>query len=188
MLTYYARRISYNLIINLESCGVYFLEMVKASDEESVIDQYTPYIAASEGDLSLLKRALDTLCLPISLKDDNGLTLVHSAASYNQLNVLEWLLCEEDHAQQIDVNAGDTDGDTPLHHCDTADAARYLVEVGKADYTIKNDSGLTALEVKEQELQEYLEEIEWDDDDEMDDDDSQLGSLRELVNYLRSLQ
>ena len=154
------------------------------------IDQYTPYIAASEGDLNLLKRALDTLGLQVSLKDDNGLTLVHSAASYNQLNILEWLLCdEEEHAEEIDVNAGDFDGDTPLHHCDTADAARYLVEVGKADYTIKNDSGLTALQVKEQELQEYLEEMEYQDDEEGDDDeDSQLGNLRELVTFLRSLQ
>ena len=30
--------------------------------------------------------------------------VVHSAASYNQLDVLEWLLCEEEHAQEVDVN------------------------------------------------------------------------------------
>ena len=157
------------------------LEMGNPQDD---IDQYTPYIAASEGNLGLLKRALDILQAPISLKDDNGLTLVHSAASYNQLEILEWLLCEEEHAHVVDVNARDSDGDTPLHHCDSVDAARFLIEVGRANYSIKNDSGLTVLEVKEQELQEYIEE----EGEQDDDDDSQMGNLRELVFYLKSLQ
>ena len=150
------------------------------------IDQYTPYIAASEGDLTLLKRALDSLGVSVSLKDENGLTLVHSAASYNQLDVLEWLLCDEENARFIDVNAADSDGDTPLHHCDTVDAARYLIEVGRANFNIKNHSGFTALQVIEEELQEYLGGSDNDDDD--DDDDSRVGNLRDLVNYLKSLQ
>jgi hypothetical protein len=40
--------------------------------ETAAIDQYTPYIAASEGDLNLLKEALVTLGVPLSLKDEGG--------------------------------------------------------------------------------------------------------------------
>lgn len=91
--------------------------------------------------------------------------------------MIGWLLGLKE-ATTIDVNARDGDGDTPLHHCDDVNSAKLLIE-GGADFRVKNVEGLTALDVKEEELKEG------DDDD---DDDEDREKLNELVEYLKSIQ
>lgn len=144
----------------------------------SEIDVSTPFVAASDGDLDLLKQSLAQLSVPVAISDSNGLTLLHSAASYNQKEVMEWLLSIHN---GVNVNAKDNDGDTPLHHCDQVTAARMLIEEGKADYRIKNHEGRTAFDVKKEELQELKDSLEQGD---VDDD---VKALEELVQYLSSL-
>ena len=92
--------------------------------------------------------------------------------------MIRWLLNLNKEATIIDVNARDGDGDTPLHHCDDANSAKLLIESG-ADFRIKNDEGCTALDVKGEELNE-----EEDDDDE----DEDRVKLKQLVEYLKSIQ
>jgi ankyrin repeat protein len=145
------------------------------------IDASTPFVAASDGDLDLLKQSLAHLSIPVTISDSNGLTLLHSAASYDQREIMEWLLL----TQNVNVNAKDNDGDTPLHHCDQVNAARMLIDEGKADYRIKNNEGQTALDLKKEELQELKDSME--EDDENGDVDDDLEALEELVQYLSSL-
>jgi ankyrin repeat protein len=147
----------------------------------SEIDASTPFVAASDGDLDLLKRSLAHLSIPDTISDSNGLTLLHSAASYNQKEIIEWLLL----TQNVNVNAKDNDGDTPLHHCDQVNAARMLIDQGKADYRIKNNEGQTPLDLKKEEWQELKGSLEEDGGN--DDADDDLEALEELVQYLSSL-
>ena len=141
------------------------------------IDSSTPFIAASDGDLALLQKSIAHLSVPTTTTDTNGLTLLHAAASYNQVGVMRWLL-----TQSVDVNATDNDGDTPIHHCDQMIAAKILVEEGKADYKVKNKEGQTAVQVKEEELKDIGNSME-----EGDSDDEDMTNLDELVGYLKSL-
>jgi ankyrin repeat protein len=141
------------------------------------IDSSTPFIASSNGELALLQQSLSHLSVPATVADSNGLTPLHSAASYNQVHVMRWLF-----TQNVDINARDSDGDTPLHHCDNVSAARILVEEGKADYRSKNNEGKTALEVK----QEEAIEMESGMDEDIDDDED-VKNLDELIGYLKSL-
>lgn len=142
-----------------------------ASDAQ--IEKCTPWVAASDGNLDLVQRALVTLNLTPSTPDQNGYTLVHAAAAYNQKHVLEWLMTQKD----VNVNAQDNDGDTPLHHVENVDAAKFLVESMQAIPTIVNSENKTAFQVRQEELQEQL------DDEEEDEDED----LKELVEYLKAV-
>ena len=89
--------------------------------------------------------------------------------------MIQWLLGLNKDSTVIDVNAKDGDGDTPLHHCDDVDSAKILIGAG-ADHTMKNGDGKTALEVKQEDLDEG--------DEEEDSDDEDRAKLKELVEFL----
>jgi hypothetical protein len=144
-----------------------------ANDDEQVIEASTPWMAASEGNLALLQASLTKLNLPFKAADENGYTLLHAAAAYNQIAAMGWLLQQDN----VDVNAKDSDGDTPLHHVDKKEAAEYLIEVAKANPNEVNEEGKTALVSKEEDLIEMMEEEDEDDD---------VTALRELVAYLKT--
>lgn len=139
------------------------------------IEDSTPWVAAGDGDLELLQRALTTLNRPVSAADSNGFTCCHAAAAYNQIHVLRWLIRQEG----CNVNVQDSDGDTPLHHCDKVDAARVLVDEGGALPSVTNKDGKTALQLKAEELKELEEEVD-------DKDEEDWKALKELVEYLKS--
>ena len=150
-----------------------------STQEQPKIEPSTPYVAAGDGDLALLQKSLQTLNVSPNAADSNGFTFVHAAAAYCRVGVMRWLFDQEG----VDVNARDVVGDTPLHHCDESEAAKLLIEEGKANYAITNEEGETAREAKEDELKE-----EEDEDDEDDSDDEDRQKLRELVAYLKSLE
>lgn len=144
-----------------------------ASAESSVpIDSSTPWMAASDGNLSLLQSSLSTLNLPFTAADDNGYTLLHAASSYCQIATMRFLL-----EKQVPVNAVDNDGDSALHHAEHVDAAKVLIENG-ADINLKNAAEKTPLQAKQEDLEEQMEE---------DDEDDEIATLRELIEYLSSL-
>lgn len=142
------------------------------------IDGSTPWMAASEGNLSLLQSSLSTLHLPLSAADENGYTLVHAAASYGKMEILQFLLA----SGQVNVHAADNEGDSSLHYGGTVDACRLLVEVGKANPNQTNLEGKTALQAKQEELKEMME------DEDIEDDDEDLEMLKNVVSYLSTLQ
>ena len=151
-----------------------------SSQPPTNIDESTPFIAASDGDLHLLQQSLTHLSASVNIADSNGLTLLHSASSYNQIEVMRWLF-----TQNANVNARDSDGDTPLHHCDNVEAVKVLIEEGRADYRIKNEEGNDVLEVKEEELREYFCNTK---EEEMDSDDEDVENLKQITMYLRDLK
>jgi hypothetical protein len=143
--------------------------------QSTQIDESTPWVAAGDGDLPLLQSSIAQLNLSPNAADSNGFTFLHAACGYGRIKVIQWLLGLNADSIVIDVNAKDGDGDTPLHHCDDVDTAKILIEAG-ADTTIKNCDGKTALEVKQEDLDEG--------DDEDDSDDEDRSKLKELVEFL----
>jgi ankyrin repeat protein len=141
------------------------------------IDSSTPWMAASEGNLSLLQSSLSSLNLPFTAADENGYTLLHAAASYNQIEILHFLL-----NNQVNINAADNDGDSALHYAGNAQAAQILVQVGKANPAQVNNQGKTALQAKQEELNEMMK------DEDVEDDDEDVETLQGVVEYLSSLQ
>lgn len=114
--------------------------------------------------------------MPPTVADQNGYTLLHASAAYNKLDLAEWLL-----QQGADVHVKDTDGDTPLHHTDQAEAARYLIQNANADPTVTNNEGKTALQAKQEEMQELKQ------DPDFDDEEKEVIDLKELIGYLESV-
>lgn len=166
----------------------------ESTSEPPIIEPSTPWVAAGDGDLPLFQTALSKLQLKIDAADENGFTFYHAAAAYNRVHVLRWLFDEsrrflfKEHEKDVCsserqnfANAVDSDGDTPLHHCDNIEAARVLVEEGNADHTITNKEGKTALLCKQEELKQS-EDYDHDTDDEAD-----VDALKEMVEYLESL-
>lgn len=75
-------------------------------------------------------------------RDAHGYSLVHAAASYNQLNVLRELVQK----YSADVNILDEDGETALFATENTEVAKCLVEELGADVNVRNSEGKTAEE------------------------------------------
>lgn len=164
-----------------------------APTNQQDIDGGTPWVAASDGNLNLLQASLAQLQLPVTAADENGYTLLQAAASYGQISVLRWLLSSPAPANQQPqaaaagsvvvssmVNAVDGDGDTALHYASTVDAAKLLCEEARIDPTIRNNAGKTALQAKQEELQELMEDEDYEETDE------DAVKLRSVITYLSS--
>lgn len=143
---------------------------------DQAMDASTPWVAAADGNLPLLQAALSHLQLTVNAKDENGYTFLQAAASYNRMHVLEWLV-QRPHA---DCSLVDGDGDSALHYASTATVARFLVGAG-VNPSILNGEGLTALQRKQQELEEAQQ------DEDFDEDDEDYRQLQALVEYLASM-
>ncbi|CAD6898075.1 unnamed protein product [Tilletia controversa] len=120
------------------------------------------WLAAGEGDLDSVRYLLDNQPdLTPTSPDDFSYTAVHAAASYAQLEVLDFLLSHpkaalykpsaENSAAPSGVpaptgaaNVQDSDGDTPLFVCETVEPAKLLIEKFGADPKHRNLDGKTA--------------------------------------------
>jgi ankyrin repeat protein len=142
----------------------------------TAIDSSTPWMAASEGNLPLLRSSLDTLGLAATAQDETGYAIIHAAAAYNHMAIIKWLL-----DQGVNVDVVDQEGDGVLHFAGNAATAQFLVIQGQADPALLNAAGKTALQTKQEELEETMQ----DEDSEEEDDD--LEALKGLVEYLKSL-
>lgn len=159
----------------------------EAAVVETGIDASTPWVAAADGNLPLLQQSLQHLQLTVTAADEEqNYTLLQAAASYNQMAVLEWIWSSQQAVTASGEpnfrNAVDKDGDSALHYASTAQAAQFLVERAGIDVQIRNQAGLTALEAKQMELNEMMQ-----DEEDFDEDDIEFINLKGTVEYLQSL-
>ncbi|TGZ59545.1 hypothetical protein CRM22_009029 [Opisthorchis felineus] len=115
--------------------------------------------AALEGDLDLVK-AVAAEVSDVSEPNDEGITALHNAVCAGRTEIAEFLV----RTAGADVNAGDTDGWTPLHcaaSCANLPLARLLVEHGASLHARTLSDQETPLEKcdqgdEEAECEEYL--------------------------------
>lgn len=77
-----------------------------------------------------------------SAADTTGYSLLHAAASYNQLTLLRTLV----QTYGVDVNIKDEEGETPIFAAESLSAVKCLVEELGADTSVQNEEGTTAEE------------------------------------------
>ena len=150
------------------------------------IENNTPWLAAADGKLPLLQASLTQLNLPISAADETGYTLLQAAASYGQVQVMQWLLNQAQQQQQHDlweglVNAVDQEGDSALHYAGSLEAVQLLVQVGRASTQLQNRQGKTPLASKQEELKTLQ------DDEDEDSDSEDILTLQKQVAFLSTL-
>ncbi|KAJ1928864.1 hypothetical protein IWQ60_001660 [Tieghemiomyces parasiticus] len=98
------------------------------------------WVAASDGVMDRVKQLIEKDNISVDAKDQNGYTPLHAAVSYDHLDIVQYLL-----EKKADVAIVDTDGDTPLHVCETVECAEILVNHG-ADPAQTNQEGFTPYE------------------------------------------
>ena len=69
-----------------------------------------PIVLIKEGNLAGLKTLMDSMLVNVKYQDENGFTLLHHAASHNQVAIMQYLLDSGRDMNQIDI-----DGNSPLH-------------------------------------------------------------------------
>ncbi|CUM64020.1 uncharacterized protein PRCAT00001608001 [Priceomyces carsonii] len=130
------------------------------------------WIATADNQIKIVTDYLESGNFTPNSKDPNGYTPIHAAASYGHLKLLKLLV-----ERGGDINIQDNEGDTPLHHVEDVETAKYMIENLNASFKMKNNDGLTAIRYIEQEeefpeLVDYLrlldhtltptkEQIEW---------------------------
>ncbi|TRM65124.1 ankyrin repeat-containing domain protein [Schizophyllum amplum] len=93
------------------------------------------WVAAGDGDLERVQVTLSP-----NIPDENTYTPMHAAASYGQLQVLEYLI-----SRGGDVNVIDSDGDTPLYTVEDVATAQFLVDHG-ATVARTNHEGISPID------------------------------------------
>ncbi|KAG1167834.1 hypothetical protein G6F70_008677 [Rhizopus microsporus] len=114
------------------------------------------WVAAGDGQLDRVKASFNK-----NNKEENhdqfGYTAMHAAVSYNQIEIVKYLL-----DKGADVNVEDFDKDTPLFVAETVEMAQILLDRG-ADPKKVNEDGftpaLTAFQEGWKEVAEYLANI-----------------------------
>ncbi|KAI9305459.1 ankyrin repeat-containing domain protein [Cunninghamella echinulata] len=97
------------------------------------------WVAAGDGQLKRVKELIEAGS-NANEKDEYGYTPIHAAVSYNQKDVLEYLL-----SHGGDANVEDFDKDTPLYVCETVEMAKFLIKHGANAYH-RNNEGVSPAE------------------------------------------
>lgn len=101
------------------------------------------WVAVADGDMERVKFLLENEGMAPTSQDESGYTPLHAAASYNQHELLRYLLEQADDAKEA-INVTDNDGDTPLFFCDVLETAKLVVEEYAADPKHRNHEGRSA--------------------------------------------
>ena len=148
--------------------------------QQSDIDSSTPWMAAADGNIALLQESLTLLQLPVTAADEIGYTLLHAASSYGHVELMQWLITRLPRPNE-DIHVVDQEGDTALHYASTVEACKILLMAG-IDPGRQNLAGKTAMEAKQEELQDMI------DDDDFEEDDIDALALRACIDYLQNPQ
>ncbi|GMG20429.1 unnamed protein product [Ambrosiozyma monospora] len=118
------------------------------------------WVAAADNKINIVKQYIASGNFSANSPDPNGYTPMHAAASYGNIELFRYLV-----SVGGNVNIQDSDGDTPLHHVETVEAAKALINEFKVNYKVKNNDGYTAGQYQEEEqefpeLAQYLLSVE----------------------------
>ncbi|CDS04060.1 hypothetical protein LRAMOSA07015 [Lichtheimia ramosa] len=94
------------------------------------------WIAAGDGQLARVKELIED-GMDVNSHDEFGYTAMHAAVSYNQKEIIEYLL-----EKNANINIEDFEKDTPLYVAESAEMAQFLLDHG-ADANHKNEDGIT---------------------------------------------
>ncbi|OQR86441.1 hypothetical protein ACHHYP_10547 [Achlya hypogyna] len=97
------------------------------------------WVSASDGDIEAVKNYLEA-GVSVDAQDENGYTPLQAAVSYNQVELVSFLL-----TKGATVSLGDNDDETPLHFCESIEVAEILLAAG-ANLNAKNAEGRTPLD------------------------------------------
>lgn len=111
------------------------------------------WVAAADNKIEIVKSLIESGKYSPNSADPNGFTPIHAAASYGNIELLDYLLNNGG-----DVNIQDSDGDTPLHHTESLDVVKLLIQKFNANYKIKNNDGLNVKDyfIEEDEFPELI--------------------------------
>ncbi|XP_065897290.1 transient receptor potential cation channel subfamily A member 1-like [Dysidea avara] len=73
-------------------------------------DSNDPILLIKRGELAELMMQIDGLQLSLKFQDEKGFTLLHYAAEFNQIPIIQYLL-----NSAVDINQVDAEGNAPLH-------------------------------------------------------------------------
>ena len=96
------------------------------------------WLASSDGDLNQVKFLVENSGVNVNSYDDNSYTPMHASISWNQYDVLNYLISK---GGNIDIV--DDDGESPLFVVETLEMARYIVENLNANPNLRNKEGKT---------------------------------------------
>ena len=119
--------------------------LAKSGVDMGAVDEHgqTPLsLAASGGNLEIVKFLVGTACVEVEPKDDNGRTPISNAARNGRLEVVKFL-----YLQGANVNTRDNEGETPLSlaaNWGRLEVVKFLVGLG-VDTETKNRYGRTPL-------------------------------------------
>ncbi|KAJ7170625.1 ankyrin repeat-containing domain protein [Mycena crocata] len=114
------------------------------------------WVAAGDGDLDRVRHLVEQESLSPNAPDAFTYTPMHAAASYGQLQILEYLI-----SRGGDVNVQDGDGDTPIYTVENVETARFLVTHG-ATLDRQNSEGVSPIDHLREEFSEvanYLQSV-----------------------------
>ncbi|KAI8991308.1 ankyrin repeat-containing domain protein [Mycotypha africana] len=95
------------------------------------------WVAAGDGQLDRVRELIEVDKIDVNSHDEFGYTAMHAAVSYNQKEIVEYLL-----KNGANVDIEDFDKDTPLYVAETVEMAELLLNNG-ADPKHKNKEGIT---------------------------------------------
>ncbi|KAI9030023.1 kinase-like domain-containing protein [Phycomyces nitens] len=96
------------------------------------------WIAAGDGQLDRVKELIEKEGVDVDAQDECGYSALHAAASYDQEEIILYLL-----SKNCNVNITDVDQDSPIFVAESVETARLLVTNG-ADAKHCNSEGITA--------------------------------------------
>ena len=108
------------------------------------------WVACTNGDIAKVQKFLEA-GIDINVQDEHGNSPIHSAASYSQLELLEFLI-----QQGADVNLKDSDNETPIMLTEDQKTFELLERHGANPRDMTNDKAMELASDDNEDMVSYL--------------------------------
>ena len=125
--------------------------MMATGSDEQVDDEFDNiWVASTDGDIGKVRQFLDG-GMDVNVQDEHGNSPIHSAASYSQLELLEFLI-----ERGADVNLRDSDNETPIMLTEDKQTFELLERHGGNPADMTNDKAISLAADGNEEMVTYL--------------------------------